>query len=46
MENRNMSDNRETRHSLIIRLQDGDNIRAWEEFTEIYQPLIYSLARR
>ncbi|MEM7456201.1 MAG: sigma-70 family RNA polymerase sigma factor [Planctomycetota bacterium] len=41
-----MGDQQQTRHSLIIRLKDEENVRAWQEFAEIYQPLIYSLARR
>lgn len=35
----------ETRHSLLLRLQDLDDQRAWAEFCEIYEPLIYRLAR-
>jgi RNA polymerase sigma-70 factor (ECF subfamily) len=35
-----------TRPSLLIRLRDRQDERAWYEFTEIYAPLIYRLARR
>ncbi len=34
-----------TRHSLLLRLRDVDDKQAWNEFFEIYQPLIYRLAR-
>ena len=34
----------ETRPSLILRLRDRDDLVAWQEFIEIYQPLIRSLA--
>ncbi len=43
---RYMSDDQNTRASLILRLQRPDDVQAWEDFAEIYQPLIYSLARR
>jgi RNA polymerase sigma factor (sigma-70 family) len=35
-----------TRHSLLVRLRDRDDERAWSEFTEIYVPLVHRLARR
>jgi RNA polymerase sigma factor (sigma-70 family) len=35
-----------TRPSLLVRLRDRQDERAWFEFTEIYAPLIYRLARR
>jgi RNA polymerase sigma-70 factor (ECF subfamily) len=35
----------ETRPSLILRLHDSRNAEAWQEFTAIYQPLVYRLAR-
>jgi RNA polymerase sigma-70 factor (ECF subfamily) len=35
----------ETRASLIARLPDGGDREAWEEFVEIYLPLLYRLAR-
>ncbi len=36
----------ETRHSLLVRICDPQNEPAWDEFVEIYEPLIYRLARR
>lgn len=38
--------NPETRHSLLLRLQDRDDARAWEEFVEIYEPMLYRLIRQ
>jgi RNA polymerase sigma factor (sigma-70 family) len=35
-----------THPSLLIRLRDPGDERAWSEFTEIYGPLVYQLARR
>jgi RNA polymerase sigma-70 factor (ECF subfamily) len=35
-----------THASLLIRLRARGDVRAWSEFTEIYGPLIYQLARR
>ncbi|MCB1126523.1 MAG: sigma-70 family RNA polymerase sigma factor, partial [Verrucomicrobiae bacterium] len=34
-----------TRASLLGRLQDLENRHAWEEFVEIYTPLIYGFSR-
>ena len=36
----------DTRASLIARLSDADDVAAWQEFVEIYLPLLYRLARR
>jgi RNA polymerase sigma factor (sigma-70 family) len=36
----------ETRASLIVRLPDPADARAWDEFAAVYAPLIYRLARR
>lgn len=36
----------ETRPSLLLRLRDPHDERAWCEFVEIYEPLIERLARR
>ena len=36
----------ETRPSLLLRLRDPQDERAWCEFVEIYEPLIERLARR
>jgi RNA polymerase sigma factor (sigma-70 family) len=35
-----------TQPSLLIRLRDQRDERAWAEFTEIYGPLVHQLARR
>jgi RNA polymerase sigma-70 factor (ECF subfamily) len=35
-----------TRPSLLVRLRDPQDERAWGEFVEIYEPLVYGLARR
>jgi RNA polymerase sigma factor (sigma-70 family) len=35
-----------TRQSLLVRIRDGRDERAWAEFMEIYEPLVYRLARR
>ncbi len=36
----------ETRASLILRLQDAADIVAWDQFAEIYAPVVYRSARR
>ncbi len=35
-----------TRHSLILRLRDPVDAAAWNEFVDLYEPLVYGLARR
>lgn len=35
----------DTRISLILRLPNGQDAAAWDEFVSIYQPLVYRLAR-
>jgi RNA polymerase sigma-70 factor (ECF subfamily) len=35
-----------TRASLLVRLRDPRDERAWSEFVDIYTPLVYGLARR
>ena len=35
----------ETRHSLLLQIRDPSNQRAWQDFTEIYRPLVYRIAR-
>lgn len=35
----------DTRHSLIIQVQDPSNREAWEKFSTIYRPVVYRLAR-
>src|SRR5436190_18064282 len=34
-----------TRLSLLVRLRDGADQRAWSEFVSIYEPAIYGFAR-
>lgn len=40
-----MEESLDTRHSLIIRLSDSTDEAAWREFVELYEPLVYRLAR-
>src|SRR5207302_2175495 len=35
-----------TRRSLVLRLRNLDDEAAWAEFVDVYEPLIYRLARR
>ena len=35
----------DTRASLIVRIADVQNAAAWEEFTRLYQPVVYRIAR-
>ncbi|MEZ6139504.1 MAG: sigma-70 family RNA polymerase sigma factor [Zavarzinella sp.] len=35
-----------TRHSLLLRLRNPADNRAWDEFVEIYSTIIYSFARK
>jgi RNA polymerase sigma-70 factor (ECF subfamily) len=35
-----------TRYSLLLRIADPQNQAAWIEFVTLYEPLVYSLARR
>ena len=41
-----MRETPETRPSLLLRLRDARDDQAWAEFLQIYEPLIYRLARR
>ena len=41
-----MSDSPTTRPSLLVRIRDTQDGRAWAEFLEIYAPLVRRLARR
>jgi RNA polymerase sigma-70 factor (ECF subfamily) len=34
-----------TRHSLVLRLRNLDDQAAWAEFVQVYEPLVYRLAR-
>jgi RNA polymerase sigma-70 factor (ECF subfamily) len=36
----------ETRASLLVRLPDSADVKAWDEFVAVYGPLVYRLARR
>ncbi|MEM7561346.1 MAG: sigma-70 family RNA polymerase sigma factor, partial [Planctomycetota bacterium] len=36
----------DTRETLIARLRDPEDQRSWEEFVQLYGPLIYRVARR
>jgi RNA polymerase sigma factor (sigma-70 family) len=36
----------ETRASLIVRLPDRGDARAWDDFVAVYAPLVYRLARK
>ena len=36
----------ETRQSLLVRLKDSQDQASWYEFTEIYRPVVFRLARR
>jgi RNA polymerase sigma-70 factor (ECF subfamily) len=36
----------QTRASLIARISDAEDVEAWEEFVQVYLPLLYRLARR
>lgn len=35
----------DTRPSLLVRIRDPQDERAWREFLDIYEPLVYRLAR-
>jgi RNA polymerase sigma-70 factor (ECF subfamily) len=41
-----MNDAPSTQPSLLIRLRNHSDESAWEEFTELYGPLVHQLARR
>lgn len=41
-----MSESLGTRCSLLLRLRDVGDARAWAEFVDLYAPLVYRLARR
>jgi len=36
----------DTRDSLLLQVKDPQNAEAWEQFAQIYRPVIYRLARR
>ncbi|MGI9473170.1 MAG: RNA polymerase sigma factor [Rubripirellula sp.] len=35
----------ETRESLLVRVKDAGNREAWEQFSQIYRPVVYRMAR-
>src|ERR1700676_627202 len=35
-----------TRASLLVRLRDGGDVGAWQEFVRLYAPVIYGFARK
>jgi len=41
-----MDNSQATRSTLLVRLNDGQDSRAWPEFVEIYSPIIFEFARR
>lgn len=41
-----VSESPQTRLSLLERLRDAGDSRAWEEFVDLYAPLVYRLGRR
>src|SRR3954464_11233861 len=41
-----MHDSPATRASLLVRLRDGGDAGAWQEFVRLYAPVIYGFARK
>ena len=41
-----MADSHLTRPSLLVRMRDLQDHRAWAEFVELYSPLVYGFARK
>ena len=41
-----MQETPETRASLLVRIRDPSDGRAWTEFVQIYEPLVYRIARK
>jgi RNA polymerase sigma factor (sigma-70 family) len=41
-----MEETPKTRPSLLVRIRNPQDDRAWAEFVEIYEPLVYRLARQ
>src|SRR5437660_7551812 len=35
-----------TRASLLVRLRDGGDAGAWQEFVQLYAPVVYGFARK
>ena len=36
----------ETKSEILLRIQSAEDREAWEEFTSMYRPIIYRMARR
>jgi RNA polymerase sigma factor (sigma-70 family) len=36
----------DTRASLLVRIRDGRDIAAWQQFVQMYAPIVYGFARR
>jgi RNA polymerase sigma-70 factor (ECF subfamily) len=41
-----MDDSQATRHSLLVRIRDTRDCQAWEQFVEIYSPVVYRYLQR
>jgi RNA polymerase sigma-70 factor (ECF subfamily) len=41
-----MIESPETRASLLVRIRDGQDTEAWQQFVQLYAPLVYGFARR
>ena len=41
-----MQESPATRASLLVRLRDGEDAEAWQEFVRLYAPVIYGFARK
>jgi RNA polymerase sigma-70 factor (ECF subfamily) len=41
-----MQESPATRASLLVRLRDGADVGAWQEFVRLYAPIIYGFARK
>src|SRR5438552_502657 len=41
-----MQESPATRASLLVRLRDGGDVGAWQEFVHLYAPTIYGFARK
>jgi RNA polymerase sigma-70 factor (ECF subfamily) len=41
-----MQESPATRASLLVRLRDGADVVAWQEFVHLYAPIIYGFARK
>src|SRR5271156_1087590 len=41
-----MQESPATRASLLVRLRDGGDAEAWQEFVRLYAPVIYGFARK